>query len=91
MHENTDPSPLTEADLDATAAQLNDYLRKTLDEDAPRQWLSVLLETGGLVQFLQESDRPTPTSKTKGVYPSAGITPITGFHSRGIRSAMKPA
>ena len=24
-------------------------------------------------------------------YPSAGITPITGFHSRGMRSAMKLA
>lgn len=45
MHENTDLSPLIEADLDATAAQLNDYLRKTLEQDAPRQQLSVLLAT----------------------------------------------
>ena len=43
MPKGTDLSPLTEADLDAIADELNDRPRKTLNWDTPKQRLELLL------------------------------------------------
>ena len=43
MPKGTDLSPLTEADLDAIADQLNERPRKTLNWDTPKQRLELLL------------------------------------------------
>ena len=45
MPKGTDLSPLTEADLDAIADQLNERPRKTLNWDTPKQRLELLLRT----------------------------------------------
>ena len=60
----------------------------------------LLVFTNGPHQRLVNDVLSSPSSNNQslyrpcesiGCYPSAGITPITGFHSRGMRSAMKPA
>lgn len=43
MPKGTDLSPLTEADLDAIADELNERPRKTLNWDTPKQRLELLL------------------------------------------------